>query len=321
MTPPRSTITQPPLNASDETPPKKARKVKCVTITCAHCGKEAARRTGAYNVAKARGANLYCSRQCAGDAKKTDQKRLGWHEARFIEDGRKTRVLCTECNTPMWLPASKVGVYLRCSPECSTAFFKRNTEQRQRPCETCGAVFVPRPRQLNMGHGRYCSQKCNTAAHDAVHTDEVNRLRTETMRRLRESGALVLPHGQDHPNWKGGQDAFRKRQLESGKSAAKNRAYRKKNPHKCREFNKNRKNRKTGRLPRGTISSIGEMQKWKCAICRKGIRKQFHVDHINPLAKGGAHAPNNIQLLCPTCNVRKSSKDPIDYMKSLGRLL
>ena len=46
-----------------------------------------------------------------------------------------------------------------------------------------------------------------------------------------------------------------------------------------------------------------------------------HVDHIVPLAKGGQHVASNIQILCPTCNVRKSAKDPIDFMQSRGFLL
>jgi hypothetical protein len=35
---------------------------------------------------------------------------------------------------------------------------------------------------------------------------------------------------------------------------------------------------------------------------------QFHVDHIIPLAKGGWHHPNNLQVISATNNVRKGSK-------------
>jgi len=63
------------------------------------------------------------------------------------------------------------------------------------------------------------------------------------------------------------------------------------------------------------------MQRWKCAVCAVGIKDNYHLDHITPLARGGKHEPRNLQLLCPTCNVRKSAKDPIAYMRELGRLL
>jgi hypothetical protein len=35
---------------------------------------------------------------------------------------------------------------------------------------------------------------------------------------------------------------------------------------------------------------------------------EFHVDHIIPRALGGADVEENLQLLCPRCNMRKSSR-------------
>lgn len=35
---------------------------------------------------------------------------------------------------------------------------------RTRPCEHCGALFIPRPAQLRAGQGRYCSHACSYAA-------------------------------------------------------------------------------------------------------------------------------------------------------------
>lgn len=63
-------------------------------------------------------------------------------------------------------------------------------------------------------------------------------------------------------------------------------------------------------------------QKGRCAACSKGLmRLGHHVDHIKPLARGGAHENVNLQLLCPTCNLSKGAKDPVDFMQSLGKLL
>lgn len=45
-----------------------------------------------------------------------------------------------------------------------------------------------------------------------------------------------------------------------------------------------------------------------CMKCGKYVRKDdFHVDHIRPLAKKGAEwALENLQLLCPSCNLSKN---------------
>jgi len=68
------------------------------------------------------------------------------------------------------------------------------------------------------------------------------------------------------------------------------------------------------------IQKIRKAQKGKCAICRK-ITPKGHIDHIKPLARGGEHSKRNLQILCEECNLSKSSKDPIDFMQSLGRLI
>lgn len=36
--------------------------------------------------------------------------------------------------------------------------------------------------------------------------------------------------------------------------------------------------------------------------------KKYHVDHIQPLSKGGPHAPNNLQILLAVDNLRKGAK-------------
>ena len=132
-----------------------------------------------------------------------------------------------------------------------------------------------------------------------------------------------VPHlkGEDKPNWKGGKEAYKRRWIESGKSAAALRAYRKANPDKVREFSLRRKERKLDRLPRGTLPAIRKAQRNRCAICAVSLKNGSHLDHITPLARGGKHEGRNLQFLCQSCNLAKSGRDPITHMQSLGRLL
>jgi 5-methylcytosine-specific restriction endonuclease McrA len=69
------------------------------------------------------------------------------------------------------------------------------------------------------------------------------------------------------------------------------------------------------------VDRIHKAQKGKCACCRDKLGDTYHVDHIQPVSKGGSNRASNIQLLCPPCNLKKAARDPIEHMQSLGFLL
>lgn len=53
--------------------------------------------------------------------------------------------------------------------------------------------------------------------------------------------------------------------------------------------------------------AIYEKQKNKCAHCKKEFPfNQMHADHIKPWSLGGKTEPNNCQILCQSCNAKKS---------------
>lgn len=81
------------------------------------------------------------------------------------------------------------------------------------------------------------------------------------------------------------------------------------------------KKRAKGSVTGGYIGSLLRMQKGKCVICFCAISGGYHVDHIMPIALGGNSDKQNLQLLCPPCNIAKGAKHPVAYMQSLGRLL
>jgi len=248
-------------------------------------------------------------------------KSTQWFEARFIESAKKLRKDCVVCGVAMWFPPSKHGKYLTCGGECGKKNQQKAALDRARKCLTCGKEFIPRIAQLNAGGGKYCSNSCAAPTREAGRTPQARLNAAKSRRQNFIDGRWTPLSGDRSPSWKGGHDAFVARAKAAGKFAEWNRNYRKKNPEKIREFSSRRLGRKTGRLPKGTIKRIGALQKWKCVICTKSILNCFHMDHITPLARGGKHHERNIQLLCPTCNVRKSAKDPIDYMQERGFLL
>jgi hypothetical protein len=58
-----------------------------------------------------------------------------------------------------------------------------------------------------------------------------------------------------------------------------------------------------------------------CAICKNKLPTKFHRDHVIPIALGGSNDILNIQILCPSCNLRKGAKHPIEFAQQIGMLL
>lgn len=92
------------------------------------------------------------------------------------------------------------------------------------------------------------------------------------------------------------------------------------NPEAVRLINSARRRGGGGRPSRGIVRRLFDLQRGKCACCGS-LLTSFHVDHIMPLALGGSNDDKNLQLLLPSCNLKKSAKHPIDYMQSKGNLL
>lgn len=97
------------------------------------------------------------------------------------------------------------------------------------------------------------------------------------------------------------------------------------NKDKRAAYEQNRRAKKRasgGRISAGVKQRLHLLQKGKCACCRVEIDlAKSHLDHIMPLALGGAHSDENLQLLCQPCNQSKYAKHPVDFMQEKGFLL
>jgi len=160
------------------------------------------------------------------------------------------------------------------------------------------------------GYQAYC-KSCGDA-----HNRAYKRANPEKMREARKAAY-----------WKDPEKArAAKRNLSQEERLRKNaaaREYRKANPEKVRWWNKLRlhRNRAAGAMPdRWHFSWLLCHQDARCTYCKTVFfNVRYEIDHKIPVSRGGTNDPENLQLLCPTCNMKKSKKTHDEYMKQLKR--
>ncbi len=96
------------------------------------------------------------------------------------------------------------------------------------------------------------------------------------------------------------------------------------NPEKNRIYRHNRRIARGSGIGRYTAAEAKGLllkQRFKCAEGSISIKGARHLDHIMPIALGGSNSIKNLQWLCPSCNLKKAAKHPIDWAQENGRLL
>lgn len=96
------------------------------------------------------------------------------------------------------------------------------------------------------------------------------------------------------------------------------------NPDKlraCKKANQayRRAGEKAGDAP-AVILAWEKSAKKVCYWCNTKCADEYHIDHYQPLSRGGEHRISNLVIACPTCNLRKNAKDPLEFAASVGRL-
>jgi 5-methylcytosine-specific restriction endonuclease McrA len=213
---------------------------------------------------------------------------------------RRPLVACQHCGALFYPPRFSAGVF--CSRDCSFAYLHQRKTARlaaieaskHKQCVVCGTAFVGRSRIA-----QYCSVSCRRSAqtqrYQAREMARYPERRAE--RTCKECGKLFAP---EYGTWL--------------------RTYCSK---ECGDRSARRVERATRRarerLTRVEIVdplAVLAAYCWRCALCGtatpRSRRGTLHdnapeLDHIIPLALGGAHAIDNLQCLCRKCNIAKGA--------------
>lgn len=169
-------------------------------------------------------------------------------------------------------------------------------------------------RFISCGHCVACSKAKVKEKHKRRYREDPEFRRRTLDRRL--SYAKKNPIGQSKR-----QKIFLEKN--SGRVKEKRRAKYLKDPDIFRSYGRNRRARlrnAEGSHGKSDIRRLLSLQRGKCAGC--GIKlKEYHVDHVRPISRGGSNDFYNLQILCPLCNRTKCAQNVIEWNQRNGKLL
>lgn len=202
------------------------------------------------------------------------------------------------------------------------------------PCQWCKKpVYSPPSREK-----KFCSMSCRDAARRAERINEADETaRCARCKQRRPFADFVkagngLPHSYCKPcssEWfherRGTPPEKRKPYVAAFTVTAEEKkarikaygiGYRKRNAEKIAMWNRLRrhKERAAGEIPHPY--EIGAMlcaQDARCNYCDE-LLAAYHIDHKTPLSRGGTNDMENLQLLCPTCNMSKGAKTHEEFL-------
>jgi len=192
-------------------------------------------------------------------------------------------------------------------------------------CAHCENEFQPkRSAQI------YCKNTCNKAAWKSRNKEQVReyyiknsdhiRAKTkkwgkENAKRKQENNRKSHALNPDRAN------AYTRKWRAKNPDAMKiaRESWNKENPDKLKALRRLSSNTRRARLSSCMVSCTKAIRAWEvkwrrknrvvCFWCGGSFNpKSCHTDHIQPISKGGAHAPENLCISCSGCNLKKKAK-------------
>lgn len=258
----------------------------------------------------------FCSRECKdlGHAQYFDQKRKT-----YLVAGEKK---CTICGETKPLTAFRKGYghpdtlqsscqacqgrghrqrYWR-NPDASRAYARVNARNHQEAIKARGKRWYAENRDKQIAWYREYNEKRREQQREynrqrrASWTPEQRKEKySQWNQQARDSGRLA--------RW---QDA----------NAEKLKSYKKLWLKACHRKNADKENLRRARKLMATIGEVNRgdiINRWgkQCYICDRPLQSsEIHIDHIYPLARGGAHTESNLRPCCQPCNSRKGARTP-----------
>ena len=104
------------------------------------------------------------------------------------------------------------------------------------------------------------------------------------------------------------------------KMAESQRRYGREHPEKTKARNANRRAVAygvDGHLSLANIAAQRTAQNGRCHWCGEKVGRHYHVDHVQPMSKGGTNTSGNIVIACADCNRAKGPNLPEEWASRL----
>lgn len=211
------------------------------------------------------------------------------------------------------------------------ALSRKGPRLKERACAACGRQFRP----FNSG-GKCCSLRCR----DELKLQERIRDGRARCSRCKEWKPLEMfvvssrkrsdgtPYKIPHSHCKPCNAAwFAERAEKKGnpRSRPYREAYKLDDDEKLRRklaANQARRQKERAAGPAPKMSQIRELlrqQQGRCGYCGEDIKSGYHIDHKQPISRGGTNEIGNLHLTCGRCNLRKSAMLHEEFLVSKKR--
>lgn len=93
-----------------------------------------------------------------------------------------------------------------------------------------------------------------------------------------------------------------------------------KHPEKIQAWKRASRHKRRESKSHINAATFKEVTQWlleqpkKCSYCWRDCHKDYQLDHIVPLSKGGTHTIDNFTIACPTCNNSKHNHSLIIWI-------
>lgn len=190
-------------------------------------------------------------------------------------------------------------------------------------CVACGSTENERraDRRMRSGWSSYCRACANAKSLEWKRNNQERQL--ATTKAWREANPEKVKQYRAKPEVREQERAaaLKWRHENQERAKANDAAWRVNNPEKARLKDQKRRAMKLGASDGSTISAcdIEAMladQHGMCAYCKCKLNGKYHIDHFVPLARDGLHSRDNLILSCPSCNLQKGAKPPLQFMNT-----